>query len=759
MCKAGTRYSAAFTESDPKFSLQQMDRLEVETEAPAVKALGSLFKLTEVYLWDDGWPETPEPGRSKSRQAVSDASADIVSTACDLSFLREDVELVAQMNELGLPLSFQTNKEKRNGMTRKNRKATRLKHSHCHKETKDEVVEVSKASEMEMVFPSVFNDTTSNSLCCMSILGENESSQYDVAVDVNESKGPIGEAEDSARNCRSSDVTVKKQVGGGISGLMSSDDRCCDIVQDGDNMSQDDLKLVVSTILNAGSPGCYWTNVETRDCDKKIGGDFMENDCFELSSVDVCDEEGEKFCKNNCTGLPLVPKSVVHSSSYEVANHHEIGSYNCMDDFGDWKVYWDSFYMRNYFYNIKTLLSTWDPPPGIEHPAFVDVTDNSEDMTIEATAMKVRPSISYVHSALTDLCVSENNLWSFQESLDGSRQAVQLLDKLPVEIHATNDPMPSITVPTISGTDHLNEILVINKSCSDSLCLPSDNEEHGHGLTTALGEAVSESGAIYPGPVDPVMDKLDVQLDPSRTKQKKKARRRAQRKLADENEDLQFQGLIEEFPANISKYWCQRYLLFSRFDDGIRMDEEGWFSVTPEPIARHHAVRCGCGIIVDCFTGVGGNAIQFARRSKHVIAIDIDPKKIDYAYHNATIYGVVDQIDFIVGNFFTLAPTLKADTVFLSPPWGGPDYVKVKKYNIQTMLQPHDGYFLFDRAKEIASRVVMFLPRNVDLNQLAELALFTLPSWSLEVEKNFLNGKLKGITAYFNSTALRNKKQ
>lgn len=70
----------------------------------------------------------------------------------------------------------------------------------------------------------------------------------------------------------------------------------------------------------------------------------------------------------------------------------------------------------------------------------------------------------------------------------------------------------------------------------------------------------------------------------------------------------------EEFPANIGKYWGQRYLLFSRFDEGIRMDEEGWFSVTSEAIAKHHAVRCGCGIVVDCFTGVGGNAIQFAMR-------------------------------------------------------------------------------------------------------------------------------------------------
>lgn len=80
------------------------------------------------------------------------------------------------------------------------------------------------------------------------------------------------------------------------------------------------------------------------------------------------------------------------------------------------------------------------------------------------------------------------------------------------------------------------------------------------------------------------------------------------------SEGLHYQEIDEELPANICKYWCQRYILFSRFDDGIRMDEEGWFSVTPESIARHHAVKCGGGIVVDCFTGVGGNAIQLAMR-------------------------------------------------------------------------------------------------------------------------------------------------
>lgn len=99
------------------------------------------------------------------------------------------------------------------------------------------------------------------------------------------------------------------------------------------------------------------------------------------------------------------------------------------------------------------------------------------------------------------------------------------------------------------------------------------------------------------------------------------------KKLSNENEGFEFQGLLEDSSADISKYWWQRYLLFSKYDDGIKMDKEGWFSVTPEIIARHHASRCGSGIIVDCFTGVGGNAIQFAQRlilsSCHLLGVDL----------------------------------------------------------------------------------------------------------------------------------------
>jgi len=48
-----------------------------------------------------------------------------------------------------------------------------------------------------------------------------------------------------------------------------------------------------------------------------------------------------------------------------------------------------------------------------------------------------------------------------------------------------------------------------------------------------------------------------------------------------------------------------------------------------------------------------------------VISIDIDPVKLSYARHNASIYGVEDRIEFICGDFFEIAPKLAADVVFL----------------------------------------------------------------------------------------------
>lgn len=85
------------------------------------------------------------------------------------------------------------------------------------------------------------------------------------------------------------------------------------------------------------------------------------------------------------------------------------------------------------------------------------------------------------------------------------------------------------------------------------------------------------------------------------------------------------------YPQVPNKYWGQRYRYFSKFDDGVTLDEEGWYSVTPEVIALHIADRVCCDVLVDPFVGCGGNAIQFAFVCHLVFAIDLDPVKLEHA--------------------------------------------------------------------------------------------------------------------------------
>ncbi|CAG2169711.1 unnamed protein product [Oppiella nova] len=202
-----------------------------------------------------------------------------------------------------------------------------------------------------------------------------------------------------------------------------------------------------------------------------------------------------------------------------------------------------------------------------------------------------------------------------------------------------------------------------------------------------------------------------------------------------------------------SKYWHQRYRLFSRFDEGIRMDSESWYSVTPERIAEHIAQRFSLNnhnyIIIDAFCGSGGNTIQFALISDavKVIAIDIDAVKIHNAKHNALIYGVDHRIEFICGDFMVLAKSgaLFGDAVFLSPPWGGPKYLSLDVYTLG-MMSP-SGADVYNVTKDhISANIGILLPRNIDTKGVEQLAGV---GNRVEIEDNLMNGKIKTKTAYF----------
>lgn len=274
-----------------------------------------------------------------------------------------------------------------------------------------------------------------------------------------------------------------------------------------------------------------------------------------------------------------------------------------------------------------------------------------------------------------------------------------------------------------------------------------DNGDGAAGVSSAakiemknenLNEGNTDIGMV-PVPV-PVPATDSGAVPKTNTSSKKSKKKRRQNKM--------LAGLPAEIANDrtLYKYWCKRFSLFSLFDLGIKLDRESWFSVTPEKVAIYTAMRCQCDVIIDAFCGAGGNTIQFAKTCERVIAIDIDEKKIEMAKHNATIYGVADRIEFIVGDYFKLAKTLKADVVFLSPPWGGPQYLKEDVYDIEKSLLPLPGSELMQITRNITSNIAIYLPRNTNTHQLAVLAG---RGKSVEIEQGFLDRKLIAITAFY----------
>jgi trimethylguanosine synthase len=141
--------------------------------------------------------------------------------------------------------------------------------------------------------------------------------------------------------------------------------------------------------------------------------------------------------------------------------------------------------------------------------------------------------------------------------------------------------------------------------------------------------------------------------------------------------------------------------LFKRFDEGIELDAEGWYSVTPEVCADHVAsrfedaaeqfkrastnngrnVRNRKGkqssksiVILDAFCGCGGNAIAFAKLPpsvvSHIVCIDVDRTKLRKAAHNASIYGISpNRIFFVEANSVAVMERYYRDgSLVMEPP-------------------------------------------------------------------------------------------
>ncbi|KJH42672.1 RNA cap guanine-N2 methyltransferase [Dictyocaulus viviparus] len=312
-------------------------------------------------------------------------------------------------------------------------------------------------------------------------------------------------------------------------------------------------------------------------------------------------------------------------------------------------------------------------------------------------------------------------------------------------------------VPGYSDAD-MNKIEVASPSKSDNV------------ITERIKTPVKRKFATTYGD-DEIFSDINYNIYDRRTASKTVILDRREKSTAEESsvkgEELPDNGIVSGSEENdskkgeeIIKYWYQRYRLFSKLDDGVVMDREGWFSVTPERIAEHIAdriVRHPNMLIVDAFTGVGGNAIQLALKGARVIAIDLDPVRLKCARENARVYGVVDLIDFICCDFFHFASKwihsvgiYGIDAVFLSPPWGGPSYLKSTVFDLDNLTP--NGFDIFTAARKMSPNIAYFLPRNTAVKQLISLSG---PGGRCEIEQSCLNKKIKTLTAYYGNLAVQ----
>ena len=109
-----------------------------------------------------------------------------------------------------------------------------------------------------------------------------------------------------------------------------------------------------------------------------------------------------------------------------------------------------------------------------------------------------------------------------------------------------------------------------------------------------------------------------------------------------------------------------------------------------------------------------------------VVAIDIDPVKLELAQHNANVYGVAGAIDFILGDSVHLMSSgafrsVEGLSIFMSPPWGGPTYPRDSVFDVDSM-EPFSGRQLIDAARTLSEDIAVYLPRTVNSGQVRKLS-------------------------------------
>lgn len=453
-------------------------------------------------------------------------------------------------------------------------------------------------------------------------------------------------------------------------------------------------------------------------------GDYVNDDSSTDYSYKKVQQESKELLENNIDNSEYL-------QNLNENNETNINSENYDDA---WKILWDKHCEHEYFATYQKFCENFN--------------DNK--------------TVNIDENNITDKYYIEEEVYTCDEVKEDSKDDIENFENTDIEYVYVDEfsELSLFGLPTSFGTKRRNNKDKNSKKIASIQVKINELKNHKNTIeTNKLKENCENedkiSNIIFEN--NPFWN-MDVESLISSSKDKVKKKKKKLKGIQKNKK------IPEEIRKNkkLHKYWNKRFSLFSLFNHGIKLDEESWFSVTPEKVAAGITEQINLKysnkndnnnkenkIIIDAFCGCGGNTIQFALNNNYsrVIAIDIDPKKIEYAKNNAKIYNVDTKIDFIIGDFLQISNNFKADVIFLSPPWGGPKYLKKdSEYDIENDLKPISASELIQICRKITNNIVIYLPRNSNRNQIIKLAGI---GKKVEIIKNYLNDRLVAITVFY----------
>lgn len=149
-------------------------------------------------------------------------------------------------------------------------------------------------------------------------------------------------------------------------------------------------------------------------------------------------------------------------------------------------------------------------------------------------------------------------------------------------------------------------------------------------------------------------------------------------------------------------------------------------------------------VITDITAGVGGNVFSFAKKFKHVNAIEINTLRYNYLLKNISLYDYVNVSCYNNDSIKLLeSDDLTQNIIFFDPPWGGKNYKFYSNLRLRFGEHAMENICTLLFQKQQIKIIVLKLPNNYDFQFMSselknyKIIKYTMEKMTIIVLKNY----------------------